>query len=181
MRESSPPDAVSATGPAASVGRGRQLEHGAIGAPRADVGRLDPDREDRLGHAEVGQLGLDRPGERLGRRGARRGQPRGAVPSCLGRRLSLGLEPGELLGGALEPLQCPPGGARRLDHLAERRGVAALELGEGLEPGLDVLEPSRVGLEPGQVAAELGGRVLDAEPRSRRGPRRHPPARARTR
>ena len=37
-----------------------------------------------------------------------------------------------------------------------------------------MLEPGRVGLEPGQVAAELGGRVLDAEPRSRRGPRRHP-------
>ena len=159
----------------------RQLEHGAVGAPRADVGRLDPDGEDGLGHAEVGQLGLDRARERLGGRGARSGQALGAVPGRLGGRRGLGLEPGELLGGALEPLERPAGGARRLDHLAERRGIPALELGEGLEPRLDMLEPGRVGLEPGQVAAELCRRVLDAQRDLVEGRGDIAPARARTR
>src|SRR6185312_11983885 len=39
---------------------GRQLEHGPVGAARADVDGLEPNAEARVGHAEVGQLGLDR-------------------------------------------------------------------------------------------------------------------------
>ena len=90
-------------------------------------------------------------------------EPPGALPGCLGRRLRLALQTGQLRGRALEPFQRPARRPRRLDHLGERRGIPAFELGERLETGLDVLEPGRVGLETCQVPAELGGRVLDAD------------------
>ena len=50
------------------------------------------------------------------------------------------------------------GGHRQ--HPLERRGVAALELREQLQPGLDVLQPARVGLEPVDEPAQLDRRVL---------------------
>ena len=69
-------------------------------------------------------------------------------------------QPFELGLGSLQPLERRAGVGRHRQHPVERRGVAALELGERLEPRLDVLEPAGVGLDALDVAAQLDGRIL---------------------
>ena len=69
-RESSPPDAVVASGAAASAGVRLQEQLDVVGAARPRLAVRDADLELRVLHPEVGEVRLDRSRERLRRRGS---------------------------------------------------------------------------------------------------------------
>ncbi len=165
IRDSSPPDAVSATGANGKAGVRADSEDGVVGAGRARLvalAELAPKLA--VAHADVAELGCDGVGER----------GRGGVAFCaqfedelvdalLGGgelaprgfgRVDAVLERGELgacLGGAREQL------------LVRLAAEAALRLGDPVELGLELLESAGLGLEGSEESAKVRRRFAQAK------------------
>ena len=157
MRESSPPEATLPSGPAGRPGLAARRSSTAS-RPRAPSGAsaID-DLEAGAVHAHVGEVALDAARERLGRLLAALVQRRGeAVGGLLGRG-DRGRGARDALVGALALGQL---GGRRLGARAQVGGLvdaaeAPAQLRELLEPLLDAVEHGRVGVQPGEVRAQL--------------------------
>ena len=152
-------DAAERAGGQARVGGQAHLD--GVAPARAERRVGDRDLEARAVHAHVGEVALDALGERLARLLAPLAQRRReAIRGLLGRG-----DPGgrarDALVGALALGQL---GGRRLGARAQLGRLvdaaeAPAQLRELLQPLLDAVEHRRIGIEAGQVRAQLDGRL----------------------
>ena len=160
MRESSPPEAVSATGPNGSPAFGTDEEGGLVGARRTEIALPKLDEELALAEPEALELACDRAGERL--------RPCASLGTeLLGERIHAGRGSGDRLAGGsgrIAPTRCcfelRARSRSALEQLAVGRAAeAALEIRDPLEAAFNVLEERGVGVEgrqePVEVAADL--------------------------
>ena len=156
IRESSPPDAVSATGPNGRPGFGRIRNRDVVRARDARLALGQLRDELALAEADAFELARDRLSERL----------RGFAPrlrKLVGERAHLRLRRRAGLRGGLhrvgavgERLELGARLCRAREQLLERRAAEpALRLGDPVEVGLDLLDAVRLGLERGEKRPEL--------------------------
>ncbi len=165
IRESSPPEAVSATGPKGrpAFGRTRKTTSSAPVAPGSSRS-CELAHELALPHPDAAKLGRDRVGER-----GRRGVPLGAELECqrVHARLRLGELPrGDLgrVGTVLESRElCPRLLAPHEQLLVRLAAEAALRLRDPVELGLELFEPARFRLERRQEGVEIRGGLAQAK------------------
>ena len=162
-RESSPPEAISRSGPAGIPGFGA-ISSSTVSAPRgpqpSSRGRSSTSNA-RVRHRQLGQPRADRLGER------RRGLAASARSARRrARRAPARLRPSSRLPvlerdvGVLELLAARPAALGVSKDVGDRAAVLALQAREQREPLLDLLEPSRRALDPERVAAQLAAEVL---------------------
>ena len=142
MRDSSPPDAVSATLPHVPPGLGATSRRTSSAPFDARLARLDAHVDARIGHAQVGQLALDRPRELRAGRAAGRGQVVGRLADR-DRGRGLGLAQAHQFGvAAAEPVEPVASLVRGLQRALDR-AVAAGQVVEQLQPRLDAARAGR--------------------------------------
>ena len=162
MRESSPPDAVSATGPNGSPAFGRTAKLDLVRSGRALVGLAQLDPELALAEPDADELCRHGLGE------ARGGRP-ASVSELRVEAVDLGLCRRECLGGRAsgivslrERIELGSGRGGAIEELRiGDRAVPAAKGRDPVEPGLDLLEPARIGLERIQEAAECRGDLTE--------------------
>ena len=180
-RESSPPDAISRSGPGGTPGFGairnstasRRWPSRASGSPRRRApGHAHLERASSIAtSASSAAPRLREPTRRVDARGvssdasSRHRLARAAASSCSRRAVSS--------LGAHEPVALGAAALGVLEHGRDRATVLALETRRQLEPLLERRETLRVGLEPAEIAAQLAAPMScssyeRAEPRGER-------------
>ena len=172
IRESSPPEAVSATGPNGSpaFGRTENRASSAPDGPGSAVSRARPGTRPRRGRRRRAR---PRPPRRSAGAASRRALAERGVEAVdlrlrWPRRAAAAARAGSWPVGERVELRPRVGGARE-QLVVARCAVAAAQVGDPVERGLDLLEPARLGLErvrgtargrcPISRSAELGGRA----------------------
>ncbi len=156
MRDSSPPEAVSATGPNGRPAFGlieKRTSSPPVGPGSRPV-QVDP--ELAVAETDSGQLRRDRRRERLGGPSAGVVQLGVAAPHLGLCSLERRLRRLDRILAVLEGDQLLPGRRGPLQQLGEGlRAIAPPQLGQAVELRLDLLEPTRIGLDRGEEAAQL--------------------------
>ena len=166
MRESSPPDAVSATGAERQPGVRADEEHGLVAAGCAGLALAQLADELAVAHADVVQLGRDGVRERgRGRARARRAARRKRVDMRASAAASASrgrLRPGRHRRRAPRA-RAAPRPARVEQLLVGLAAEAPLRLCDAVERRLELLEASRLGLERREERVQLRRGLAEAQ------------------
>ncbi len=165
IRESSPPDAVSATGANGSPAFGRTRK--TASSPPVDPGLVPLTQladELAVPHPDAAKLGGDRIGERRRGRVSLRAQLEGQrvdarLGLCEHARGDFSRIGSVLEGRKLGPRLLPP----REQLLVRRAAETPLRLRDPVELGLELLEAARLGFERREKGVQIGGGLAQAE------------------
>ena len=163
MRESSPPEAVSATGANGKPCVGADQERHGVGPGRARVALGDLGSELAFAEPDPVQLGLDCLRERLRGRAAGLREALRQRGAAFVRFRDRGCRCGERIGPVLERGQLGSSIRRSGKQLLVGLGPEpALRVRDPLELGLDLLQPVRLRLERIEEAAKLERRLPES-------------------
>ncbi len=165
IRDSSPPDAVSATERERQSRVRPHEEDGLVASRRAGLVALAQLADElAVAHADAAQLGGDGVGERRRSRVS-------LGPKLSRERVDVVLRSREFarrdLGGIGAVVERRELGLRLLapreQLLVRRTAEAALRLRDPVEPGLELFQPARLGFERGQEGVKVGRGLAQAE------------------